>query len=103
VVSSVSCLLRFTIGFRTRIIDTVKIAGVDIRIINPARTVVDMPHYRTKLGDEPVMETLKDFTAAGGDLNEVIVLADKLGWRRTIEAPVKAAEEFQTLIPRSGP
>lgn len=81
-------------------VDDIEIAGVPIRITNPPRTVVDMLRYRTKIGDEPAMKTLKDFVADGGDLNEVIRLSDQLGWRKSVELAVRAAEELQSLIGR---
>lgn len=81
-------------------VDVLEIAGVTIKITNPARTVVDMLRYRNKLGDDPAMKTLRDFAAEGGDLNEVIRIADKLGWRKSVEVAVRAAEELQPLIGR---
>lgn len=46
------------------------------------------------------MKTLKDYAASGGDLNLVLEIARELGWTKSVEPAVRAAEEIQPLIPR---
>ncbi|MGY3582080.1 putative transcriptional regulator of viral defense system [Bradyrhizobium sp. USDA 4341] len=93
-------LVHWSEAARSIGVDTVEIAGVPVKITSPARTVVDMLRYRTKLGDEPAMKTLKDYAASGGDLNLVLEIARELGWTKSVEPAVRAAEEIQPLIPR---
>lgn len=84
-------------------VDAVRIAGVDVRITSPARTVVDMVRHRDRIGDEPAMKTLHDYVRSGAPIGTVWDLAKGLGALSELEPFVRAAEEFSESIPVRGP
>lgn len=52
--------VRFSPEALTRHVDTHFIEGTEIRITNPARTIVDLFKYRTKIGPNIAIEGLKE-------------------------------------------
>jgi hypothetical protein len=81
-------------------VQTVTIGDVSVRITGKARTVVDMLRYRSKMGDESAMKTMKDFLSEGGDLGETWNIATGLGVLRQVEPFLRLGEEIQAALPR---
>lgn len=79
-------------------VDTVQIAGVDVRITSPARTVVDLIRYRGKLGEETAAKALADYVRSGADLNDVWDIADPLGVKYGLTPFLRTAEELAHSI-----
>ena len=52
--------VRFSPDGLTRNVDMVTIEGTDVRVTNPARTIVDLFKYRTKVGPNIAIEGLKE-------------------------------------------
>ena len=61
-------------------VDTIQVAGVDIRITNPARTVADMIRKRNGQATEHAVGAYAAFLAAGGEPEEVSEQARALGF-----------------------
>lgn len=53
-------IIRFSAADLTRHIETHVIEGVDVRVTNPARTVVDLFRYRSKIEQNLAIEGLKE-------------------------------------------
>jgi predicted transcriptional regulator of viral defense system len=52
--------VRFSPEALTRYVDAHRIEGTEIRVTNPARTIVDLFRYRTKVGPNIAIEGLKE-------------------------------------------
>lgn len=52
--------VRFSPAALTRHVNTVMVEGAEIRITNPARTIVDLFRYRTKVGPNIAIEGIKE-------------------------------------------
>jgi predicted transcriptional regulator of viral defense system len=79
------------------------IMGVDVRITNPARTVVDLLRYRHKLGDEPGTKALTDYLRdRHGSVNALWQITLELGCRTKVEPFLRFAEEVIEAIPPPG-
>lgn len=89
---------QFETGIETR-----RILGVDVRLTDPARTVVDLIRYRKRLGDEPAMRALHDYVRGGGDVGEVWRRAEESGGIDAVEPFVRAADEFRGSMVGRGP
>ena len=77
------------------------VMGVEVRVTDAARTVIDLLRYRGKLGDEPGTKALTDYLRdAHGPINRLWDLADEMGCRRTVEPFLRFAEEVREAIPR---
>lgn len=77
------------------------VMGVEVRVTDAARTVIDLLRYRGKLGDEPGTKALTDYLRdAHGPINRLWDLADEMGCRRTVEPFLRFAEEVRESIPR---
>ncbi len=84
-------------------IETRSVTGVDVRVTNMSRTVVDMIRYRDRLGDEPAMKSLHDFVRYGGDIGDLWTEAKAIDALHRIEPFVRAAEAFQESVPVQRP
>lgn len=84
-------------GVQTRLI-----AGVPVKITDPARTVVDLVRNRTKVGDEPAMRALHDYVRTGESVSKIWDVARAIGHLDAVEPFVRAADEFRESIPVRG-
>ncbi|GJD90645.1 hypothetical protein BHAOGJBA_4187 [Methylobacterium hispanicum] len=79
------------------------VMGVDVRITDPARTVVDLLRYRKKLGDEPGTKALTDFLRdRHGTVRLLWRTAEELGCTSQVEPFLRLAEEVVEAIPPPG-
>jgi len=83
-------------------IETRTLAGVPVRLTDPARTVVDLVRYRLKLGDEPAMKALHDYVRSGAPIGDLWDRAKDIGFLTSMEPFIRAAEEFKESIPARG-
>lgn len=89
----------FSIG-----IDRAVIAGQVVAVTTPARTIVDLLHYRNKLTEEVALRAFADFIKKDGDIQEVSDIATELGRLSSLAPYLNMAEELKESIPsRSGP
>ncbi|QZO02238.1 type IV toxin-antitoxin system AbiEi family antitoxin domain-containing protein [Chenggangzhangella methanolivorans] len=79
-------------------VNTVQIAGVDVRFTSPARTVVDLIRYRGKLGEETAAKALADYVRSGADLNEIWDIAEAIGVKDALTPFLRVAEELAPSI-----
>lgn len=79
------------------------IMGVEVRITDPARTVVDLLRFRNKLGDEPGMKALTDYLRdRHGTVRSLWGIAHELGCETQVEPFLRFAEEVVEAIPPPG-
>lgn len=71
-------------------VEVTTIQGVEVRITNPARTVVDMLRMMSTVGDDRAMECLRDYSMRGGSVGEVRVIADRIGVGNRLTPYIKA-------------
>jgi predicted transcriptional regulator of viral defense system len=67
-------------------IETVRIAGVDVPMTSPSRTVADMIRKRNGQASEHALGAYAAFLAAGGEPEEVSEHARKLGFANEVAA-----------------
>lgn len=79
------------------------VMGVDVRITDPARTVVDLLRYRKKLGDEPGTKALTDYLRdRHGTVRLLWRTAEELECTSQVEPFLRFAEEVVEAIPPPG-
>lgn len=83
-------------------IETVSMAGVPVRVTDPARTVVDLVRNRGKIGDEPAMKALHDYVRSGRPVADIWDRASEIGASVVLEPFFRAAEEFSESVPVRG-
>ena len=83
-------------------IETVTMAGVPVRVTDPARTVVDLVRNRGKIGDETAMKALHDYVRSGRPVADIWERASEIGARVVLEPFFRAAEEFSESVPVRG-
>jgi predicted transcriptional regulator of viral defense system len=80
-------------------VETREIAGVEVRMTDAARTVIDMVRSRSKIGDEPAMKALHDYVRSGAPINDLWERAEEIGRRESVEPFIRAADEFRESVP----
>lgn len=79
------------------------IMGVDVRITDPARTVVDLLRYRNRLGNEPGTKALTDYLRdRHGTVRALWKAAQALDCEDQVEPFLRFAEEVIEAIPPPG-
>ena len=80
----------FVLGVETQIV-----AGVQVRLTNPARTVVDMLRMSSTVGEDRALECLRDYLAAGGASPDLGYIAHQLGSSKRVEAVLHLASVWE--------
>jgi predicted transcriptional regulator of viral defense system len=93
-------------------IDTVTVHGVDVRVTNPARTVVDLWRYSTfnesiqsqfrKIDDESFLDALANYLSPdrfNGSMDDLVEMADAFGVLRGMQAQLKTVNHRPFMIP----
>ncbi len=83
-------------------IEAVKVAGVPVRMTDPARTVVDLVRNRGKIGDEPAMRALHDYVRSGRPVADIWDRASEIRARTVLEPFFRVADEFSESVPVRG-
>ena len=86
--------LAFSIGVEVRVI-----SGVEVRITDPARTVVDMLRMSATVGEAAALGCLREYHRQRHSAERVRQIADELGWSKRIEPVLKVSS---AMIGRSG-
>lgn len=67
------------------------IAGHEVPITSPARTVVDMLRMGSTVGDDRALTCLRDYLAAGGEASRLFEITADLGAGQRIETIIRTA------------
>lgn len=85
--------LYFDSGLKAR-----HISGVDVRVTDPPRTVIDLVRFRGNLGNEPAMKALDDFERLDGSLPDLRQRAREVGALDAVKPFIRAARTTLQLI-----
>jgi len=93
-------------------IETVTVHGVEVRVTNPARTVVDLWRFSTfnkaiqqqfrKIDDETFLDALSNYLSpdrGNGSLEELSGMAERFGVLEAMDAQLKTANYRSGMVP----
>ena len=77
--------VAFLAGVERRNID-----GVEVRLTNPARTVLDMLRMSSTVGEDRALDCLRDYYLSGRSVSELLAMAKALGWHSRLAGMLRA-------------